>query len=68
MRKIQSADAIKSQLQQFLFFRNFNSIARVAELADALDLGSSGLTPVGVRVPPFALIVSYIISAKSTCV
>ena len=55
MRKIQSADAIKSQLQQFLFFRNFNSIARVAELADALDLGSSGLTPVGVRVPPFAL-------------
>jgi hypothetical protein len=29
--------------------------ARVAELADALDLGSSGRKPVGVRVPPFAL-------------
>ncbi len=28
--------------------------ARVAELADALDLGSSGLTPLGVRVPPLA--------------
>ncbi len=28
--------------------------ARVAELADALDLGSSGPDPVGVRVPPLA--------------
>ncbi len=26
----------------------------MAELVDALDLGSSGVTPVGVRVPPFA--------------
>jgi hypothetical protein len=26
----------------------------VAELVDALDSGSSGLTPVGVQVPPFA--------------
>ena len=30
-------------------------VARVAELADALDLGSSGV-PVGVRVPPLALV------------
>ena len=30
-------------------------IARVAELVDALDLGSSGVIPVGVRVPPLAL-------------
>ena len=29
-------------------------LARVAELADAPDLGSGGVTPVGVRVPPFA--------------
>jgi hypothetical protein len=29
--------------------------ARVAELADALDLGSSGSNPVGVQVPPLAL-------------
>src|SRR5690606_41304226 len=28
--------------------------AKVAELADAPDLGSGGVTPVGVRVPPFA--------------
>jgi hypothetical protein len=28
--------------------------ARVAELADALDLGSSGVTPVGVQIPPLA--------------
>ena len=28
--------------------------ARVAELADALDLGSSGVTPVGVQVPSLA--------------
>ena len=28
--------------------------AKVAELADALGLGPSGVTPVGVRVPPFA--------------
>jgi hypothetical protein len=26
----------------------------VAELADALDLGSSGVTPVGVQVPSLA--------------
>ena len=26
--------------------------ARVAELADALDLGSRGYTPVGVQLPP----------------
>lgn|GEM_PF-1269587 len=30
-------------------------LARVAELVDALDLGSSTLTGVGVRVPPFVL-------------
>ncbi len=30
------------------------NVAKVAELVDALDLGSSGVTPVGVRVPPFA--------------
>ena len=30
--------------------------AKVAELADALDSGSSGVTPVRVQVPPFALI------------
>ena len=29
--------------------------AKVAELADALDSGSSGVTPVRVQVPPFAL-------------
>ena len=29
--------------------------ARVAELADALDLGSSGRKVVGVQVPPLAL-------------
>jgi hypothetical protein len=29
--------------------------AKVAELADALDLGSSGRKAVGVRLPPFAL-------------
>src|SRR3989304_2378247 len=28
--------------------------ARVAELADALDLGSSGVTPIGVQVPSLA--------------
>ncbi len=28
--------------------------ARVAELADALDLGSSGVTPVGVQIPSLA--------------
>ena len=28
--------------------------ARVAELADALDLGSSGVTPLGVQVPSLA--------------
>jgi hypothetical protein len=28
----------------------------VAELADALDLGSSGRKAVGVRLPPFALV------------
>ena len=28
--------------------------AEVAELVDALDSGSSGVTPVGVRVPPSA--------------
>ena len=32
--------------------------ARVAELADALDLGSSGVTPVGVQIPPLAPILS----------
>lgn len=31
----------------------FNFCARVAELADALDLGSSGIT-VGVQLPPLA--------------
>ena len=36
-----------------IFVVGFRVIARVAELADALDLGSSGLT-VGVRVPPLA--------------
>lgn len=30
-------------------------LAGVAKLADALDLGSSGV-PVGVRVPPLALV------------
>jgi hypothetical protein len=35
----------------------FYCLARVAELVDALDLGSSGVTPVRVRVSPFALIV-----------
>ena len=30
------------------------SHARVAELADALDLGSRGRKPVGVRLPPLA--------------
>ena len=29
--------------------------ARVAELADALDLGSSGLKSVGVQIPSLAL-------------
>ncbi len=29
--------------------------AKVAELADAQDSGSCGVTPVGVRLPPFAL-------------
>lgn len=32
----------------------------MAELADALDLGSSTLTGVRVRVPPFALNVDYL--------
>lgn len=32
----------------------FALYARVAELVDALDLGSSGRFPVGVRVPSFA--------------
>ena len=35
-----------------------NSRAKVAELADAPDLGSGGLIPVGVQVPPFAPIPS----------
>ena len=33
--------------------------ARVAELVDALDLGSSTFIGVGVRVPPLVLIRSY---------
>ncbi len=32
--------------------------ARVAELVDALDLGSSTLTGVGVRVPPLVRFLS----------
>ena len=34
---------------------NFDSVAQVAELADALGSGPSGLRPVGVQVPPWAL-------------
>ena len=34
---------------------NFGSVAQVAELADALGSGPSGLRPVGVQVPPWAL-------------
>ncbi len=37
----------------FNLITNMVSQARVAELADALDLGSSGFT-VGVRIPPLA--------------
>ena len=32
----------------------FVEFAKVAELADALDSGSSGKSPMGVRLPPFA--------------
>ena len=35
--------------------------ARVAELVDALDLGSSTLTGVGVRVPPLVRFCSNLI-------
>ena len=35
------------------------NIARVAKLADALDLGSSGRKPLGVRLPPLAPISKY---------
>lgn len=37
----------------------------MAELADALDSGSSGLAPVGVRVPPFALILGLLLALSS---
>ena len=36
----------------YVFFVDGKQFARVAELVDALDLGSSILTDVGVRVPP----------------
>ena len=36
-----------------IFVVGYGVFARVAELADALDLGSSGFT-VGVQVPPLA--------------
>jgi hypothetical protein len=38
---------------------NFDSVAQVAELADALGSGPSGLRPVGVQVPPWALSATY---------
>ena len=36
------------------FVDNASTFARVAELADALDSGSSGSNPVWVQVPSFA--------------
>ena len=38
---------------------NFDFVAQVAELADALGSGPSGLRPVGVQVPPWALSATY---------
>ncbi len=43
-------------------------LARVAKLADALDLGSCALTGVGVQLPPLAFLTSefpYFLSEES---
>ncbi len=41
-------------LKLILWYTKYCSNARVAELADALDLGSSGKIPMRVQVPPLA--------------
>ena len=41
---------------RFFCFEKSDTLARVAKLADALDLGSCALNGVGVQLPPLAFI------------
>ena len=43
-------------LLRFFCFDKSDTLARVAKLADALDLGSCALNGVGVQLPPLAFI------------